>query len=165
MKRAIYFLALITLPTIFSCAGMAPSKWNPYVFDGNSFSIATGSTITAIWVHTGYLPTASDSQPDKAVTALLPKGTGAIAGICYLNSTGGKSSGTSHFIPYPNEQVTFKGKTGGVYVARTDKNGYFLDYLPKGDYELFCRGVKSEFSIKESETTFVPIRGGKRMAD
>ena len=165
MKTSIYFLALVTLPTIFSCAGMTPSKWSPYVFDGNSFSMATGSTLAAIWVHTGYLPTVSDLQPDTTVSAHLPKGTGAVAGICYLQTTGGKSSGTSNIIPYSNEQITFKGKADGVYIARTDKYGYFIDYLPTGYYELFCRGVKREFSIKEGETTFVPIRGGKRMAD
>ncbi|NVN98463.1 MAG: hypothetical protein HXX17_03995 [Geobacteraceae bacterium] len=165
MKRAIYFLALTALPTIFSCAGITASKWSPYVFDGNRFSIATSNTAAAIWVRNGHLPAASDVQPDPTATPPLPKGTGAVAGICYLQSTGGKSSAQSHFIPYANEQVTFKGKTDGVSVAITDKNGYFLNHLHKGDYELFCRGIKREFTIREGETTFVPIRGGKRMAD
>lgn len=158
-------LLLLIFPPVFSCAAATPSKWSPYRFDGMNFTESAAGSAVSIWIRKGHFPAASDSPPDPAASEILPKGTGAVAGICYLQSTGGKISKQNGFIPYAEEQVTFKSRSYGVSVARTDKNGYFLDYLPKGDYELFCRGARTEFTVREGETTFVPIRGGKRMAD
>jgi hypothetical protein len=95
----------------------------------------------------------------------LPPGTGVAAGICYTQTAGGKISSQNSFAPYPDEQITLKSKKYGVFVTRTDNDGYFSEHLKAGVYELFCRGVRVEFRIKTGETTLIPIRGGKRMAD
>jgi hypothetical protein len=156
---------LLIFPLIFSCAGGNSSLWKPYFFDGKNFSPAAGTNFKGIWLRSGHFPVTAEQTPESTATDRLPTGTGAVAGICYIQSSGGKISGHEQFSPYPDEQITFKSKTEGVYVTRTGKDGYFTEYLTAGDYEVFCRGVRAEFRVKRGETTLVPIRGGKRMVD
>jgi len=158
-------IILLLFSLTLSCAGGHSSPWKPFLFDGTHFAPATDITAKAIWLRSGHFPsttapTAGPASPDR-----LPPGTGAVAGICYLQTSGGKISPHSSFTPYPDEQITFKSKTDGVSVTRTDKDGYFIEYLKAGDYELLCRGARTEVRISQGETTLVPIRGGKRMAD
>lgn len=156
---------LLIFPLIFSCAGGSSSAWKPYIFDGIYLSPASNASPNALWVQNGYLPRAIKPTSQSLTSDKLPPGTGAVAGICYLQTTGGKISRQSSFATFPDEQITFKGKTGETSTTKTDKNGYFTAYLTDGDYELFCRGARTGFSVKAGETTLVPIRGGKRMAD
>ena len=158
-------IILMIFPTIFSCAGMNSTLWKAYTFDGIKFSPTSDNSPYTIWVRSGHFPSTAEPVPGSASADRLPPGTGAVAGICYLQTTGGKTAAQNSFTPYPDEQITFKSNTEGVSVTRTDKDGYFIEYLTAGKYELFCRGVRTEFSIKKGETTLVPIRGGKRMAD
>jgi hypothetical protein len=95
----------------------------------------------------------------------LPPGNGAVAGICYTQASGGKIADRNLIAPLPDEQISIRNKDDGVSVTRTDGSGYFMEVLPPGDYELFCRGIRVHATIKRGETTLVPIRGGKRMAD
>lgn len=156
-------LILMLFPLIFSCAGSNPSAWKPYFFDGSSFVAAEDNGAKTVWTRSGHYPLTS--EPPAGDSDRLPSGTGAVAGICYLQTSGGKLAPAAKVTPYADEQITFKNKDEGVYVTRTDKNGYFAEYLPAGNYEVFCRGARMEISIKRGETTLVPIRGGKRMAD
>lgn len=158
-------MILLVFPIIFSCAGGNSSPWSPRYFDGMNFSPNTATSSKAIWIRNGHFPATAETPPGSASTDILPPGTGAVAGICYIQTSGGKLSDQNRFTPYPEEQITFRSKTDGVSVTRTDKDGYFAEYLPTGNYELFCRGVRTEIRIKQGETTLVPIRGGKRMAD
>lgn len=163
--RIIRTLTLIVIPLIFSCAGGNSSLWIPYTFDGTNFSPPIETVSPAIWIRSGHFPMISKPDPGSALANKLPPGTGAVAGICYLQSTSGKMSMKNSFAPYPNEQITFINNEDGVFVTRTDQNGYFAEYLRAGNYYLFCRGVRSELKVNQGETTLVPIRGGKRMAD
>lgn len=165
MMTALRLLLLMILPAIASCTSTHSGNWQPYTFNGKNFSPAFEGVTGAVWIREGNYPIIADEAPDRATIDPLPKDTGAVAGICYLQTTGGKIADHNTFTPYPDERITFKSSVDGVSVARTDKNGYFLEYLLIGDYEVFCRGVKSEFRIRRGETTFIPIRGGKRMAD
>lgn len=161
----IRIIILLIFPLIFSCAGGNHSIWAPYAFDGINLSPASNTSPNAIWVQSGYLPITSKPTSDSSPSGRLPPGTGAVAGICYIQITGGKISGHNSFAPFPDEQITFKGKAGETATSKTDKDGYFTEYMTAGDYELLCRGARAEFSVKSGETTLVPIRGGKRMAD
>lgn len=161
----IRIIILLIFPLIFSCAGGNHSSWAPYSFDGNNLSPANSTSSNAIWVQSGYLPITSNPTFDSMPSDRLPHGTGAVAGICYIQATGGKISRHNSFAPLPDEQITFKGKTGETATSKTDINGYFTEHLTAGDYELFCRGARAEFTVKSGETTLVPVRGGKRMAD
>jgi hypothetical protein len=158
-------IILMIFPIIFSCAGMNSSYGEAYTFDGIKFSPTSDNLSNSIWVRSGHFPSTAKPVPGSASADRLPPGIGAVAGICYRQTTGGKMAAQSSFTPYHDEQITFRSKSEGVSVTRTDKNGYFMEYLPTGEYELFCRGVRTEFRIKQGETTLVPIRGGKRMAD
>jgi hypothetical protein len=158
-------IILMIFPIIFSCAGTNSSPWKAYFFDGSNFSPANDNTSNTIWVRSGHFPSTAEPVPGSASADRLPPGTGAVAGICYRQTTGGKIAAQNSFTPYPDEQITFKCNTEGVSVTRTDNDGYFAEYLTAGEYELFCRGVRAEFRINKGETTLVPIRGGKRMAD
>lgn len=158
-------LMLLIFPAIFSCAGGHSSPWKAYVFDGSTFAPAQDTLSTALWVRSGHVPATVAPTSKTAASDRLPPGTGAVAGICYIHTSGGKIAAHTAFTPCPDEQITFKNKKEGVSVTRTDKDGYFIEHLPAGEYELFCRGVRAEFRITHGETTLVPVRGGKRMAD
>jgi hypothetical protein len=158
-------IILLLFPLTFSCAGTNSSPWKAYTFDGTNFSPSTESFSRAIWLLSGHFPSTTEPTTGAARLERLPPGTGAVAGICYLQTSGGKIFGQNSFSPYPNEQITFKSKAAGVSVTRTDKKGYFAETLSAGDYELFCRGVRTDFTINQGETTLVPMRCGKRMAD
>lgn len=161
----IRIIILLIFPLFFSCAGGNASIWAPYAFDGTNLSPAGNTSSNAIWVQNGYLPTTSKPTSNFLPSDRLPPGTGAVAGICYVQISGGKISGHTSFAPFPDELITFKSKAGDTATAKTDKNGYFTEYLTAGDYELFCHGARAEFIVKSGETTLVPIRGGKRMVD
>jgi len=165
MLRIIRLTILIIIPLLLSCAAGNSTLWQPYIFDGTDFSPATETTSGTIWLRSGHFPAISETAPAAERSDRLSPKTGAVAGICYLQTSGGKLSGQEPFTPYPDEQITLKNKKYGVFVTRTDKNGKFAEQLPTGKYELFCRGVRTEITIKQGETTLAPIRGGKRMAD
>lgn len=152
-------------PLTAACAGGDSSLWRPYTFDGTNFSVSAEPAAHSIWTRDGHFPAISKADPDPARSDRLPPGTGVVAGICYTQTAGGKISSQNSFTPYPDEQITLKSKTYGVFVTRTDNDGYFKEHLKAGSYELFCRGVRAEFRIKTGKTTLAPIRGGKRMAD
>lgn len=163
--RIIRVIILMILPLIFSCAEGSSSLWKAYTFDGSNFSPAADNSSKAIWIRSGHFPLAAEAPPGSNPSDILPPGSGAVAGICYIQTTGGRISERNLFTPYINEQITLRNKTDGTFVTRTDSSGYFVEFLNPGEYELFCRGVRTEFRIKQGETTLVPIRGGKRMAD
>ena len=161
----IRIIMLLIFPLIFSCVGGNHSIWAPYAFNGVNLSPASDTSSNAIWIKNGYLPITSKPTSNASPSDRLPPGTGAVAGICYIQTSGGKISRHNSFAPLPDEQITFKGKTGETAVSMTNKNGYFTEYLTAGNYELFCRGARAEFTVKSGETTLVPVRGGKRMVD
>lgn len=162
---SIRIIILMIFPLVFSCAEGNSSLWKPYIFDGINFSPTEENSSKAVWIRSGHFPMATETAPGSASSDLLPPGSGAVAGICYRQTTGGKISGRNSFSPYSGEQITLKSKIDGVSVTRTDGSGYFMEALPAGVYELLCRGVRTEFRVKRGKTTLVPIRGGKRMAD
>jgi len=158
-------IILLILPLALSCTGGHTSHWQPFFFDGTGFSPATDGRSNEIWLQSGFLPSITDPTNGTVRSDRLPPGTGAVAGICYLQTSGGKMSSHNSFTPYPYEHITVKNKKDGVSVTRTGEDGYFIEPLFAGDYELFCRGVRAEFRIKPGETTLVPVRSGKRMTD
>ncbi len=128
----IRIIILLIFPLFFSCAGGNASIWAPYVFDGINLSPADNTSSNAIWVQNGYLPTTSKPTSNSLSSVRLPPGTGAVAGICYVQISGGKISRHNSFTPFPDELITFKSKAGETATAKTDKNGYFTEYLTAG---------------------------------
>jgi hypothetical protein len=74
-----------------------------------------------------------------------------MVGACFIRQAG---NGQLH--PLADEQITIRSKTDGVFVARTDENGIFIEIFAPGDYVLSCRGRSNNVSIREGKTS--PIR-------
>lgn len=157
-------LLFLLTPVIFSCSSNGAS-WTPYLFNGSGFYHSMDAPSKALWIRPGYFPYSGQDSPQTSANIKLPKGTGAVAGICYLQTSGGKIANQNMITPLPDEQITMKLSGEGVFVTRTDEQGYFTDALYPGDYEFYCRGVKVSGRIRPGETTLIPLRGGKRMAD
>jgi hypothetical protein len=140
--------------------------WNYYHFDGGSFLPGPAANGTAfLAVRQRLRPVVLTDQTSAPVETALPNGTGAIAGICYLQSSGGKLADSSCVTPYARVavQVSLAGKQ--LVTVQTDDNGYFVIVLPTGTYSVAYGPSKAEVTVDRGITTLVPLRGGKRMVD
>ncbi|HZV80966.1 MAG TPA: hypothetical protein VFF53_02240 [Geobacteraceae bacterium] len=167
MKLKPFFLPLITLLSLSSCTlpAQTASTWQPRTFNGKEFVPGESKEMPSFWIRDGFIPR-TDKPGDQVVNiGRLPAKVGAVAGICYLQSSGGKLSDKSGVTPYADEQITIKSAREGIFVARTDDNGLFIETLYPGEYEFSCRGAGSSAIVTEGKTTLVHIKGGKRMAD
>lgn len=169
-KEKFLLLALLvctTLSATASAAGRRPADvWNYYHFDGSAFTpgpAVDGSAFVA--VREKVQPVILAAQTSQIEQTALPDGTGVIAGICYLQSTGGKLGSGSGFKPYP--RVPLLISTGGkqLVTVQTDDHGYFVVVLPAGTYSVGSGPFTAEISVERGITTLVPLRVGKRMVD
>lgn len=171
MSKAIpfllFFLVCAALPASASAAGKRPADvWNYYHFDGTAFTpgpAVDGSAFMA--VREKVRPVILAAQTAHIEQTALPDDAGAIAGICYLQSSGGKLGGGSGFKPYP--RVPLLVSTGGkeLVTVQTDDHGYFVVVLPAGTYSIGSGPFTAEITVERGITTLVPLRAGKRMVD
>ncbi|HEY5522953.1 MAG TPA: hypothetical protein VIK21_07145 [Desulfuromonadaceae bacterium] len=171
MSKAIpfllFFLLCAAVPVMVSAAGNRPTDvWNYYHFDGIAFipgPPADGSAFVA--VREKARPVVLSTPTSQIEQTALPKGEGAIAGICYLQSSGGKLGSSSGFKPYP--RVPLLISTGGkdFVTVQTDDYGYFVVVLPAGSYTVGSGQFTVEITVERGITTFAPLRAGKRMVD
>ena len=169
MNRILLFSILFS-PTIFFTASCSHSNsqihlWQPYTFNGVEFVNQKMTGLPSIWVRDGYSPRTSEPDKITADTGKLPPGSGALSGVCYIHTSGGKLVDRSGFEPLADEQITIRNARYGVSVIRSDSAGFFIEELFPETYELFCRGAKTEVIVREGKTVFAVIRGGKRMVD
>ena len=93
-------LILLSLGMTLSCEGgmfrNLGHAAHPWRFDGREFVPGAGEGGLVVLVRDGYLPVLRTG--DEAVpSASLPNGIGAIAGICYVQVTGGKLRRAAQF--------------------------------------------------------------------
>ena len=166
-EQLILTTALAALLTLTAACTLSanPAKWEKFSFNGQDFQAGGPENSPAIWVRAGYLPRVA--EPDEASRNLgkLPPNTGAVAGLCYRQTSGGKLVDQSSTIPLPNEQITISSPQEGVSVTSSNAAGVFIKELFPGNYQLFCRGTGIEVRVTVGTTILVPIRGAKRMAD
>jgi hypothetical protein len=156
--------ALLTVTT--SCSLSAhPPKWEKFTFNGQEFQSGGIDNRPAIWLRDGYSPRIAEPQDASLDYGKLPPKSGAIAGVCYLQISGGKLADQSGAKPLPDEQITISSSKYGISVTRSDAAGFFIEELFPGDYQLYCRGAGLEVRVKEGQTVLVPIKGAKRMVD
>jgi hypothetical protein len=171
MFKAIHiFLALLicgALPAAASAAGKRPAEsWNYYHFNGSAFLAGPSVDGSAfIAVREKVQPVVMTSPSTQIEQAVLPEGTGVIAGICYLQSSGGKLGGGSGFKPYPRIPLLISSGGKQLVTVETDDHGYFVVVLPAGKYTVGSGPFTSEISVERGITTLVPLRAGKRMVD
>ena len=173
MSRIISFLLVCLTGTLLSTSTPAASKrpadvWNYYHFDGSAFvpgPAADGRAFVA--VREKAQPVVLAAPTEELAQAALPDDSGAIAGICYLHSSGGKlgSSGGSGFKPYPRIPLLISTAGKQLVTVQTDDHGYFVVVLPAGAYTVGSTPFTVEITVERGITTLVPLRAGKRMVD
>jgi hypothetical protein len=161
------FLIPLLLVTVLTGAsrGMSPTAdgWQSFFFDGTGFREGKGAEGTVVQVKDGFLP-AVVSVDGVPTDDPLPVGTGGVAGICYLQTAGGKLRDAGTYHPIAGVAVEFS--TGGKRVAvRSDERGFFLVALPAGEYDVRCAGFTRKLRIEKGKTVLLALRGGKRMVD
>lgn len=167
MRLRPLYLPLITLLTLSSCSlpSTTASTWQPVAFNGIEFVPGEQKDMPTLWIRDGFIPRTEKLGSAAENIGRLPSKVGAVAGICYLQASGGKLADKSGIAPYADEQITIKSTREGVFVTRTDDNGLFIETLYPGEYNFSCRGAGASAVITEGKTTLVRIRGGKRMVD
>jgi len=164
-----YLLAALVVIMASSIA-LAASKrqadhWVYYHFDGKGFvagPAVAGSTFLA--VRNGMRPVVL-ADTTRAEAAALPKGKGAVAGICYVQSSGGKLAPGSTYVPYPRMPVRISSGDTIVATTESDDQGYFTAVLDAGRYTVSAGAARFEITVEKDNTVLVPLRAGKRMVD
>lgn len=95
----------------------------------------------------------------------LAPGKGAIAGICYIQSSGGKLASGAGYVPCRRMPLRIIGGAAGVTTVMTDEGGYFVAVLDAGVYHIGDAPLTVEVVVEEGQTALVPLRAGKRMVD
>jgi len=164
-------LVLAALMVVMLCvAASALSKrpdtgWNYYHFDGRGFSAgqpAEGTPFLAL--RDGVLPVVL-ARAAKVEAMALPADKGVIAGICYIQSSGGKLADARGYAPCPRTPVTISSGTTVVTRVDSDEHGFFVVMLPAGNYRISAGMFEVAASVTKGTTLLVPLRAGKRMVD
>jgi hypothetical protein len=92
----------------------------------------------------------------------ISDGAGVIAGICYLQISGGKLASADGFKPYPLLPVPVSSEGKELVTVQTDQNGYFMAVLPAGTYSVGSAPITVKITVERGITTLVPLRIGKR---
>lgn len=171
MLRTIHLLLALCLcsllPVSVSAAGKRPVDiWTFYHFDGAAFvsgPAADGSPFIAVREKARPVILTTPSAPIEQT--LLPAESGVIAGICYLQSSGGKLGNGSGFKPYARVPLQISSGGKEFVSVQTDDQGYFVVVLPAGTYSVGSGPFAAEITVERGITTLVPLRAGKRMVD
>jgi hypothetical protein len=116
-------------------------------------------------VRENVLPVFLTSMDSTMASTPLPGGTGVIAGICYLQSSGGKLNPGSSFKPRSHEQLQIFSGGKEFVTVQTDDQGFFIAVLPAGSYAIRSGTLSIQITIERGITKLVPLRIGKRMVD
>lgn len=163
------FLAGLSV-AVLCLAAQAASRRPPgamvyYHFNGQEFIAgppAVGGTYLAVGQNLRPLLLSGSAQPE---TIVLAPGQGAIAGICYLQSSGGKLAGAAGYSPLPRVPLRIFSAKSGESTTTTDQEGYFVAVLDAGIYRIGSPPLTVEVRVEDGQTTLVPLRAGKRMVD
>jgi hypothetical protein len=149
--------------TAAAAAKRQADTWSYYHFDGSRFVAGQPKDGTSVALRTGDRPVMQAyAAPIEAVK--LAPGTGAIAGICFIQSSGGKLKQGPPYLPCPRVTVQIFAGDQIVATTVTDEQGYFVVILAPGRYRVSSR-EDVEVTVKDGTTTLVPLRAGKRMVD
>ena len=169
-KSTCLLLALLisgALPVVAFAAGKHPADmWNYYHFDGVAFTpgqATDGSAFVA--VREKLRPVVLTAQVTDIEKIALPDETGVIAGICYIQSSGGKLGNGSSYKPFPHVPLQIFSGDKEFVTVQTDDNGYFIAALPAGNYSVGSGTFTAKITVERGVTTLVPLRVGKRMVD
>ena len=162
--------------TLMACTAMctttgAGSKrpvdvWGYYHFDGVAFKsgpAVDGSAFIA--VRERAQPVVLLNQPPNVEPIALPEDSGVIAGICYIQTSGGKLVDSGGYLPCARVPLLISSGGKPLVTVQTDEHGYFLAVLASGKYTIGSGPFTAEISVDRGITSLVPLRAGKRMVD
>jgi hypothetical protein len=170
MSRVISYILAGLGVVVLCAAALAASRRPPgdmvyYHFNGQDFIagqpgnggpfIAVGEKLRPV-VRSGSV---------KIEPAGLAPGQGAIAGICYIQSSGGKLASGAGYTPCARMQLRISSAEAGVTTVTTDEDGYFVAVLDAGMYRIGDAPLTIDVRVEVGQTTLVPLRAGKRMVD
>ncbi|GFO61109.1 hypothetical protein GMST_34340 [Geomonas silvestris] len=96
----------------------------------------------------------------------LSKGMGAIVGVCFTETSGGKLKAVRpRSVLYPQLPVEIRSGSRLVVSTQTDEQGFFQAVLPAGTYQVSSRRGNVEVNVASGVTTMISLRVGKRMVD
>lgn len=164
-KRTIIaaLVASLTIPAAGLPMGSRPDDSRTMHFDGSAFREGNIVGQPAVATRIGHFPQLLQEGSPREIRP-LPPGTGALAGICYIQQSGGKLGSHPTFLPRSDMPVTVRG-AGVEKETRCDGNGFFSLALPPGRYEVRSSADSGTVTIELDKTTLIPLRGGKRMVD
>lgn len=151
--------------TATAAARRPDDQWIFFHFDGKDFvpgRASDGSPSVAL--QTGMQPIV---QVKGALVGVpLPKGTGAIVGVCFTEASGGKLKAVRpRSVLYPQLPVEIRSGSRLVLSTQTDEQGFFQAVLPAGTYQVSSRRGNVEVNVASGVTTMISLRVGKRMVD
>ncbi len=159
-------LALVVMCSALPAASRRPdAAWNYYHFDGRSFAAGPSSDGGAFLAVRNRCRPVVLTRMANIEASELPAGKGTLAGICYIQSSGGKLAGNSGYLPCPGVSVTISSGSGVVMIVQTDASGFFVAVLDAGSYTAGNGAFSSRFTVEKGTTVLVPLRAGKRMVD
>ena len=159
-------VALAVICVAVSAASKRPgTHWNCYHFDGSS--LVKGTTPaggSCLAVQEGVVPAVMTGSAGIEAKQ-LPPGSGALAGVCYIRTAGGKLASNRAFSPYPGIQLSISAGEKVMLRTRTDESGYFIAVLPAGLYRINNGAFAIEARVAPGQTKLVALQAGKRMVD
>jgi hypothetical protein len=159
-------LAVIVMCVAVSAASKRPDvAWNYYHFDGHGFVAgrpADGGPFLA--VRDRVLPVVL-TRAARAEAMTMPRGKGTLAGICYIQSSGGKLTAGSGYAPCTRTTITISSGNTVVTSVVSDEFGYFVAILAAGSYRIGSGAFAADARVENDTTVLVPLRAGKRMVD
>lgn len=171
MSTFINILLAALACSVISTTAVAGTKrpgdvWIFYHFDGIGFKAGPSSDNSAfVAAREGVRPVVLLAETADIESIELPKGSGAISGICYIQSSGGKLGGGSGYVPCPRVPLLISSGGKQLVTVQTDEHGYFVVVLAAGTYQVGNQPFTAEISVERGITTLVPLRAGKRMVD
>ncbi len=160
-------LACAVVSTSAVAAATRPGDtWVYYHFDGVGFKAGPSSDEKPfVAIREGARPVVLLTRTSEIESIDLPEGAGAISGICYIQSSGGKLGGGSEYVPCPKVPLLVSAGGKQLVTVQTDEHGYFVVVLAEGTYSIGSGPFTAEIPVERGITSLVPLRAGKRMVD
>ncbi|QWV94935.1 carboxypeptidase-like regulatory domain-containing protein [Geomonas oryzisoli] len=154
----------LTCLTAHAFAKKPIELWSFFYFNGTAFVAGRPEPLSPfVAVRDGFVPVV-ETREERIKEVKLHEGTGALVGICYVQSYGGKLKPARGFHPVPMQEIAITAADGQSAIpVQTDGNGYFVSELPAGSYRVGNQQV--EVRVDNGKTNFIPVRVGKRMVD
>ncbi|MFH1028078.1 MAG: hypothetical protein V1791_08755 [Pseudomonadota bacterium] len=171
MPRVFGFFLVVLACAVLGTTALGAAKrpadsWSYYHFDGIGFKAGHSPGVSpCVAVREGVRPVVLLTQTASIESISLPEGAGAISGICYIQSSGGKLGGDSAYAPCPRTPLLISSGGKQLVTVQTDEQGYFVVVLAAGTYHVGSGPFTAEISVESGITTLVPLRAGKRMVD